>query len=280
MMPTPNMMDTILVLTDFSDTAFHAALYACFISRQLDSKRIVLFHVFQTIINSEIPPNPDQIQILYESSKTDLKKMREKLLGLVPPGVTIDYKIVSDAYLGSINKYTEEEKADLVVMGTSSKTKFEKVLIGSNAISVADNSQKPVLIIPPHAEIKPIVHAVIACDLQKVAETMPVKELKAILDDLLVSVSVVNIDHDNNNFKPDTPLDMTFLHESLEEYDPAYNFIDNPDVVAGIIDFAIADKASIIIMLPKNYNFFKELFHHSATHEIVYDAPIPILVLR
>lgn len=273
-------MNTILVLTDFSDTAFHAARYACFLSRQLDSKRIVLLYAFQTIISSEIAPNPDEIQILYDSSTTDLKNLKEKLSGSIPPDVVIDFKVVNDN-LAAINKYIEEENADLVVMGMSGETKLERVLsIGSNAISVVDSSQKPVLVIPPQAEIKPIVHAVLACDLQKVSDTLPIEKLKEILDELMVSLSVVNIDHNNKNFKPETPLDISFLHESLKEYDPVYNYIDNPNIEEGIIEFATADKATIIIMVPKNYNFFKQLFHHSATHTIVYDAPIPILVLR
>ncbi|MCW3122857.1 MAG: hypothetical protein JWQ38_2349 [Flavipsychrobacter sp.] len=274
-------MNTILVLTDFSDSAFHAARYACSLSRQLKSKRLILYHAYQIVTAaSEIPPDPGEYERMYQSVASELNNVFKKLSGLIEPGTELSYKAVETDLAFTVDDVVAKENVDLVVMGISGKSFLKEIFVGSNTIRVVDNTHCPVLIVPPHAEIIPVTHAVFACDLEKVSATMPVAELMTFLDTVHASLSVVNVDFDEKHVSPETPLEISFIHQSLKKYDPSYTYLTNPDTVNGIIEFAIATKGSIIISVAKHRGFFEGLFHHSVTHKIAYNAPIPLLVLH
>src|SRR5690606_27892043 len=85
-------MKTILVPTDFSDTAYNAAVYAISLATNYGATRIVLYHAYELIV--PIPDVPTMIPMvnpddLKEASLEGLEKMRNELKDLVPPEITL-----------------------------------------------------------------------------------------------------------------------------------------------------------------------------------------------
>lgn len=276
-------MKTILVPTDFSDTAYNAATYALSLARNLGTTRIILYHAYELIVPiPDIPTmipmvNPDDLRA---ASIEGLEKMKKELDTLVPPGSTLVTRADNTLLAATIEEVCKNEEADLIVMGITGGSKLEEVLVGSNTIDVVKNTSYPVLIVPGGAKYKPIEKIVFAVDLRKIAETTPVEPLKKLLHIFNAELHVINIDHESRHFSTDTPFETMLLDTLLEDFNPAYHFIDNPDVVEGIVEFAEENKADIILTIPKKHGLFEGIFKRSRTSKLAYQTHLPLLTLH
>lgn len=276
-------MKTILVPTDFSDTAYNAATYALALANSLGATRIILYHAYELIV--PIPDVPTMIPMvnpddLKTASLEGLEKMKKELDALVSPDTTLVTRADNTLLAATIEEVCKMEQVDLIVMGITGGSKLEEVLVGSNTIDVVKNTSYPVLIVPGTAKYKPIEKIVFAADLRKVAETTPVEPLKKLLHIFNAELQVINIDHESRHFSTDTPFETLMLDTLLEDFHPEYHFIDNPNVIEGIVEFAEESKADIILTIPKKHGLFESIFKRSRTSKLAYQTHIPLLTLH
>ena len=285
-------MNNILLLTDFSEASYQAGRYAALLTQQLHSERIVLYHAYEVAMPipvAEIPVSPatyppeisiDDREDQRRRSLLLLRSLYEKLRGLANEDTIMEYRAEEAALSASVNDIAREVDADLIVMAITVAGRLEQALIGNEAVHVADRSKYPVLIVPPDAKLGPVKRIVFACDLKKTQETTPIKGLKKLLDDFQAELLVVNVDHNDKHFTSETPLNAVVLDRWLTVYHPTYHSVDHPDPATGIMEFAKAENASLIIAIHKTHGFFEGLFHRSATHQLAYHTSIPLLVMR
>jgi nucleotide-binding universal stress UspA family protein len=289
-------MNTILVLTDFSDVSFHAAEYACALSRQLNSKRIVLYHAYEFIMPSspsaitgqldytilEDTYNLENNRSLRENSLQRLEEVKNSLTVLVDNDTVIECAAENTRLVDGINDVGEEFETYLVVAGISGKEGLEAILGGNNAVEVADQSRYPVLIVPMQAPVEPIKRIVFASDLENIKDKVPGKNLQKLLDDFKAALMVVHVDKERPQWVTETqgPGGMPELYRLLEAYHPSFDFIGNEDIVAGITEYAEQHKASLILAIGRSHGFFKSLFHRSLSHKLAYHSPIPLLFIH
>lgn len=276
-------MKTILVPTDFSDTAYNAATYALSMAPHLKVDRIVLYHAYELIVPipdvpTSIPMvNPDDLRI---ASQEGLDKMQKELAPLAAEGVSIVTRADNTLLAATIDDVVKQEEATLIVMGITGGSKVEEILVGSNTIDVVKHTSCPVLIVPGKASFKGIAKIVFACDLRQVADTTPIAPLKKLLAAFHAELHVINIDHESRHFSTDTPFETLMLDTLLEDYQPAYHFIDNPDVVQGITEFAESIHADMILTIPKKHGLFERIFKRSNTAKLAYQTHIPLLAIH
>jgi hypothetical protein len=66
----------------------------------------------------------------------------------------------------------------------------------------------------------------------------------------------------------------------LEETHPQYDYIEHPDVVEGIHQYAETKGFDLLITIPKKHKLLSGLFEKSHTRELVFHSHIPILCLH
>ncbi|CAL1521346.1 universal stress protein [Chitinophaga sp. MM2321] len=276
-------MKTILVPTDFSDTAYNAATYALALAPQLGVARIVLYHAYELIVPiPDVPTvvpmvNPDDLR---DASLEGLEKMKKELTALLSPGLTIVTRADNTLLAATIDDVCRQEEADMIIMGITGGSKMEEILVGSNTIDVVKHTSCPVFVVPGAAKYKPIQKIVFACDLRKVADTTPVAPLKRLLSVFKAELHVINIDHESRHFTTDTPFETLMLDTLLEDYQPEYHFIDNPNIVQGIVEFAESIHADLILTIPKKHGLFESIFKRSHTSKLAYQTHIPLLTIH
>jgi nucleotide-binding universal stress UspA family protein len=275
-------MNTLLILTDFSESAFHAALYACELSRQYHSKKLILHHIYQVIV-----PSPGAGVFAVESNDTlretfleALERLKDQLKNFADTDTVFECTADGKDLCTSVNEMGDAHHVDLVVMGITGKSHLEQTLVGSSTIRVADKSRYPVLAVPLQTPIEPVKRIVFACDLQKVTGTTPVERLKKILDELEVPLLVVNVVHGNEKVMPEKAIPADDLFLLLSTYQPSFYSIDDKDTVAAIMEFADSHKASLIIMIPKSHDFWDGLFYPGVIRKLAYHTSIPLLLMH
>ncbi|ACU58000.1 universal stress protein [Chitinophaga pinensis] len=276
-------MKTIIVPTDFSATAYNAARYALGLAAQMGTARILLYHAYELIV--PIPDVPTSIPMvdpneLKAASLEGLEHMKQDLLPVLPGGVELDYRADNNLLAASIEDLSKEEKADLIIMGTTGGSQLEEILIGSNTIDVVKHTSCPVMIIPSNVSFQPIKRIVFACDFKKVGTGTPIYPLKRLLNVFQGELHVLNIDKEGKGLASDTPEASLLLDTLLEGLHPKYHFIDHSNVVQGIMEFADREKADLIITIPRKHGLFESIFKRSRTAQLAFHTHIPMLAIH
>jgi nucleotide-binding universal stress UspA family protein len=275
-------MNTLLVCTDFSDSAAHAARYACVVARQFRIPSIILFHAWELVPASRALPVTDREKEAQASAAMqELEALKESLAGQVDAGTSIRVRAEKLPLVDNIDRVVTEENADLIVMGISGKSKWDKLLVGSNTTKVSQKSRHPVLIVPARAALEPITSILFACDLKEVTAKTPLEPLDRVMQFFSpASLTVLNVDAANKHFTTQTPEEIHQLHHIFDKYKPEYAYIDHEDTVTAITDYAGSHAISLVIIIPHHYNFLQKLLHRPTSDKLIYNSHVPLLSIQ
>ena len=149
-------MKKILVPTDFSNNSKHALNIAASIAERVKG-RMEILHTNTAVAYA--PPLPDyyvpeayDMTEYYENAAEELFNLKRELMG---SGNYDDVKIetvVEEGFLYStVRRIAEEDRADLIVMGTKGATGTTEFFVGSNTEKVIRTSPCPVLVVPENS---------------------------------------------------------------------------------------------------------------------------------
>jgi universal stress protein A len=126
--------------TDFSHCGDAALRLATSLARDTGAKLLIV-HV------EEPPVAYGGGEMYYGLPEPATEDLREMLAKVVPPDPNIPYehRLITGDPSSAIATLAEEEKADLIVMGTHGRTGLTRLLMGSVAEAVVRRSPCPVL---------------------------------------------------------------------------------------------------------------------------------------
>ena len=139
------MYKKILVPTDGSDFAKDAALHALFLAKVSGAEIIALSVSENHFINGiSVSEEIEQInQILTDCCKKDLEEFEDMNDG----GVKISSVIKEGSPAKTILEVAEKEDIDLIVIGSSGKSGFDRFILGSVSDKVVNAAKCPVLVV-------------------------------------------------------------------------------------------------------------------------------------
>jgi nucleotide-binding universal stress UspA family protein len=145
-------MQKILVPTDFSDNSLKAITYASE-TAQKSGAIIYLLHVVEPTIDM-VNPQPDLFRDEVVKEKSEQLQLSQKVVTDNYPGIKIDIELSRGAIISSILDFSEREKMDLIVMGTTGASGLKEIFIGSVAAGVIGKTKIPVLTVPVSYEME------------------------------------------------------------------------------------------------------------------------------
>jgi nucleotide-binding universal stress UspA family protein len=278
-------MESMLILTDFSEASFRAAECGCDMAGYLQIKRIILFHAYQFIIATADLPTPPVVDYkeIYLENMGALGLLHDRLTSRVDRSVKFDLVAEDTFLLDGVDELARKGNVGLIVMGVSGKSGLDKLLMGNTTARMVATSKFPLLVVPEQAVIgRPIKTIVFAADLRKdTTSLLPVYEMYAFLDAFKAEICVVNVESPGESKKlpPEKKEAINSLNQLLEKYHPGIYHIEGDDIVKSILDFASQHKASLIMAVPRAHGFLSAIFHKSVTKKLAYNSPIPLLAL-
>lgn len=277
-------MKTILVPTDFSETARNAALYAINLAVDLKANTIVFYNAFQAppvMTENVLPAMPlVDIETMKEISDEGMETFIEKMKIDTPAGIDLKERTGFSVLLNDIDEICKEEGAELIVMGITGTSKIEEVLIGSTALSVMKHTKVPVIVVPAEAKYNSIKNVVLACNYKNVVETTPVAPIKTILDATKASLFVVNVYESEKEMTPDKTTQQELLHNLFNEYNPVFKFENNHDFIEGINHFVETNQIDMIITIPRKHKLFEGLFSERHSKKLAFHSHVPLMYVH
>ncbi len=276
-------MNTILVPTDFSNTAYNAARYGLLLAKQLGAGKLVLYNAYQTpVIGDAMASTVALIDFdtYQQVSKNGLEAQKEELEGLDIEGVEIDTLSVFNFLVGGIDDVCKDVEADLIVMGITGASGIEETFIGSNTISVAKHTKVPVIIVPANASFTSIKKVLLTCDFKDVSSSLPTDAIASFLKDSRAELHVLHVEKADKTHSNEAVFETVPLETLLGQFNPQYHFVSCGNFAEGVDSFAIANEIDIVIVLPKKHGILDSLFHKSHTKALAFHSHIPLVVIH
>jgi nucleotide-binding universal stress UspA family protein len=278
-------MRKLLVLTDFTANAAHAAKAAVQFSSKLHAD-LLLYHSVQSLpIVPDYSGGPyvtEAANILFNDCKEQLNKEAEPLRSL--PIKTDGYHpkiscINGEGTLGdNIKELSGQQGIQMVIMGGRSGGLLDHLLTGSETAKVIREAKKPVLIIPAKANLDIIEKIVFATDFSA-ADISAVRYLLEIAHLLGVHLEIVHV-APAGEVVTDVLPEIAF-REYLNQLDNnrvSYQQLNGDHISQLLQEHCHVTGADVLAMTRGHHDFISRVFGHSETRQAIAQDKLAVLI--
>jgi nucleotide-binding universal stress UspA family protein len=275
-------MKRILVPTDFSAPANQALQFAVEIAEKSNG-RIHLVHVVDLpMINDSLlsPTIYVDDSIVRDSIAKAQKSFDKTVEKYKSTGIPITYSVEYGNPSMAILKLTEEQKSDLVVMGTRGASGIKEILIGSNTEKIVRGSKVPVISIPQGPKVSTIKNIVFPNSLREENETLTLA-VKTMQNFFKAKLHLVFINtpalfkRDHETIGRLRTYARRYMLKDVQIH--VYNDISEQE---GTMNFAAEIGADMIAMGTHGRRGLGHLFSGSVAEDVVNHVKCPIWTLR
>ncbi len=274
-------MKKILVPCDFSDSAVQAFKFAVDIASQTKGE-IILLNVIELPVmhDTVLMPTLSYEEAFLKDMKDNVEKNFEKMKAKwSKEPITLSTFIEYGPTTTVISRFVDEQKVDLIVMGTKGASGLKEFVIGSNTEKIVRWSPVPVIAIKKEVQL-PVKNIVFPNSLGDDQEELinRVKELQAFFKATLHLVyfnTPVNFKRDNEV----KPLLKSFATRfGLKDY--TLNIYNDIDQETGLTSFAHDINADMVAMATHGRKGLSHLISGSIAEDIVNHIDCPIWTFR
>lgn len=271
-------MKRILVPSDFSKPAREAFKMAVDIAAKSNATITVLHVIYVTALyDSNFIGEPAVIgEQFFKDMENDAKKAFEEMNQKEGKGVKAQLEIAVGGLFETIKRFVDQQKIELVVMGTTGSSGFAEVLIGSNTEKTVRFSEVPVLVVRQAVPVRTMKNILLPTtgNLDEIEFISKVKDLQTLLGAKL-HVLLINTP---TNFMRDEEgketLEEFVKHYHLANYE--LHFRSYRQEEEGIIDFTYTNKMDLIAMATHSRRGLSHLFSGSITENVVNHIQVPV----
>jgi nucleotide-binding universal stress UspA family protein len=270
-------MKNILVPTDFSSTAQHAADYAAALCRELQAS-LILFHAYLLpLAFGEVPIVLVTGDELRKSSEEGLRKEAERLSAGAP--LQIECIARMGMPMDEIKDLVKERNVDLVIMGSKETDGLDK-LFGSTTNSAINNLKKPLLVVPEQASFSRFNKITYASDLHFQDSLECFEPLLSLVRRFNAHLSVIHVKKEGKELSGEQQAGKTRLESILGNIGHDFQIMEYPGFEKGIVEYLNREKADLLVVVARDHNFFDRIFAHHTSKDLSNKTRLPLLILH
>ncbi|MBC8984178.1 universal stress protein [Pedobacter sp. N36a] len=283
-------MKTILIPTDFSPNADHAAFYAFELGKHIKAS-LKLCNAIMVPAAARMSPQVAwplmDLATLKKDAELELKKLSKQLQKTVThAGVSLKEHPPLEvlAEVGTlpevIRMMAEKEEINLVVMGTSGASGLNKLFLGSTSRDLIENSSLPILLIPPGTDFKPLKRIAFATDLTA-GDLALIHSLAFFARPFNAEILIVHISKDDFDPERDQKKIDDFLNEvtcKAHYHKVYYRHVKDMGIDEGLNWLTDHADIDLLAMVHRKHHFIKRLFEGSHTQRMAAHVKLPLLV--
>lgn len=275
-------MKKILFPTDFSDVSNNAFIYALKLADSINAE-IITMHAYQLPQANYINVSEylHEIYDVTELSNFENYKDEVPILRSIAAENNLDHIKISHALiLGSlipeIQKITEKEHIDFVVMGTKGATGLKETFLGTVATKVMNDVKAVVLAIPERCQYQPIKKILFVTQFRP-EDVEALKKVMALAKVFGAHIDCLRVVASPGTGKSDYREEWEKI---VKNHDIQLHSITSNDVEGIVLNFIDLHKINMVAMHVYHRNFFEKLFKVSLSKKLAFHVDVPILAIH
>ena len=278
-------MKKILFPTDFSDASNKAFIYALQLAGKTGAS-ITTIHVFKKPDISAVHL-PVSLQDFYDS--VDLYEF-ESYKDAIPPlvdmanaygfgHVELNHELKEGETVETILKIAGQEKADLIVMGTTGARGLKEIFLGSVTGEILENACCPVLAVPEKSDFDGVIDNIGFATSYHEEELKALETLSTLFEVFNPEIHCINVDLSHTE-EITHQMDKFAVHLKQHGKNVSTHVLEGTDFQEAVTDFLEQKHIDLFAMVTHKRSFIQELFHYSKTKMLSYHASTPVLALH
>jgi len=278
-------MKTVLVLTDFSTNAMHAAETAIQIAGELNLN-ILLFNVYFSL--PLVPASEDDAwsksyEIFKKESEESLQNETNRLNEIFKtdrPGAVkphIEYLAAFGDLGDHIYALQEKKNIDFVVMGARKKQQ-SFALFGNDINAVIKNTKRPVLIVNDVLNFKETKNIVLTADVAE-SDAKAIACLRSLSYQMKLKIHVAYTSPAGNSGEKEKIHDFLEPLQQNKSENISFHHLKGENIVKELVAFNASIPADLLAIVHKKRSFLWDFFNESVTEEFIATSKISVLII-
>lgn len=285
-------MKTILLATDFSKNADNAISYAIRFYRE-EPCHFLLLHAYKVDgydQSSRLVPIPGAERMSAERERIEkqlkeyIRKFSQPLEDGNSPTLISRFKAlaVNKPLVSAVQEILEDQKIELLVIGTQGHTGSSEVIYGSNTVNLMEEIQRcPILAIPAHVSFSPPRELVLANSFKAELKPEDIQFLTGVSKKFSAPVRVLHI-ADEGGLSMDQKSNKERLETNFRETNIKYSFheLEHLSIPLGIYAFTQSRGSDLIAFINKKHSLIENLLLDPLYRNLAHYSKVPVLVLH
>ena len=282
-------MKTILVLTDFSDKADHAAHYALKLAQQTKAQLLLcnMFMVpYSEPMSTQVAWPMENFQTIEEDSKNELTQLAGRLNGKLDSELDEgDFRPIIEqcSKSGAIAHIFAELATNhqiLMAVISQHKSSASNFVFEDHARSIIEKANFPVFVVPDYEPFKDFKKIAFATDLS-ISDIDVLHSLSGFAKLIDAEILVTHVDDQNSD---DQEAKQSVKHyfnmdsSEIKSKNIFYRTIKSKSITTGLDWLADNENIDLLVLVHRKRNFFQRLLEGSVTHRMANHLTKPMLV--
>lgn len=277
-------MKNLLCPIDFSEVSLNALEFAVAIGEKEQSDLTILNIFTRSDYNKILKSEnvEEEYERLLEIASAKLEAIKEEILKIsTAKGLaSCETWLKAGKIVDVVSELAEENQFDLIVMGTTGHSSYERKYLGGKALSIIHHTHCPVLCVPENHTFHGINNIVYATDYQE-EDKLALQLLVDFARVLDAKLEVLHVSHHNDAIDKAMFADFKeelehFIHDGEVEFERVvFNH-----VAEGLDEYMKKSEADVLVLLNKKLNFLESLFHRSLTDHLNKFSDYPLMILK
>ncbi|MFK7926304.1 MAG: universal stress protein [Bacteroidia bacterium] len=268
----PEQIETILVPTDFSEASANAFRYALDLASRLQAE-IVLAHIYTP---AEGSPSKTQSESFARAFK-GYERAAELSAG--PAELKIRTVLEAGTASKDLLEISDEQKADLIVMGTQGAASHDSKPLGSIAATMIAEAPCPVLAVPAEASYQAIDQLVYAMAFAS-SDQKIIDYLVELSEQLETSLSCVHVSTEHSDWED---IELEEFRQAFSQGGKTlvrFQMVQDKDLFHGLQEVISQTKVDLLVMNTRDRSLFERFFDPSLTKSMLMYTDLPLLALH
>lgn len=275
-------MKKILVLTDLSNNAAHAAKTAMNLAAQLHAD-IILYHTMPSI---PVVPTyaggafvTETVSFFAEESNEKLQALAAELQAVSTPAIQVAIKNGEGGLGENVKDLLRDNDIELIVMGAPAGGAWDHLLTGSETRAVIKVTDRPVLFIPAERNTGSLLRLVLATDYNE-TDLCALRYLSKWVADYHCLLDIVHIQVGDEValWRPEQKQVFEIYLTGLNYPGICCHDLRGKDPLSRLNRFCEDKKVDVLAMVNYHHDFFSRLFGTSETFKALHHLALPLLV--
>jgi len=282
-------MKTILVLTDFSDEADNAAMYAVGLAMNI-SADIALCHTFalpeRSPAAARIAWSIEDYFSLKQQSLASLSALADRITHAVRPDATRFFpKIKCISEVGDLadvvqNNIMANRDIAMIIMGMHGAGKAVQLFLGSNVLKVLELGLCPVMVVPEREDYRNPTKVIFATDLDK-AHMEVLRSLSSLCTHFDAQISLVYVSNENGFHEHHSDVSQQFLTKASTNIGYPklyYRRVKGRSVSDTLHRLSKNPSCDFFTIVYSKHGFWDRLIKGSITQKLMNKMEVPMLI--